>query len=142
MRGVRAGLAVAGVVDDQHTLLVRGGRRVGQQQRQPALVDLLMVPGRLGQEELQALHGCVLGTGDRLGASQRGQGLVALARQQQALQIGAEAAALGQGAKQGVELGGVVLQQARCGRAGQSFGHRDHLDGDVARQPRVPRKPA
>ena len=132
MGGVAAGLGVAGVVDDQHALVVGAGCRVGQQQLQAVLVDLLVVPGRLGEEPLQALHGPMLGTDQRLGAGQRGQGLVAVAGQQQALQVGAQAAALRQRAKQRVELGGVVLQGAGRGRAGQPFGHRDHLTSDGA----------
>src|SRR5215204_2312155 len=71
-------------------------------------------------------------TDQRLGAGQRGQGRVAVAGQQQALQVGAQAAALRQRAKQRVELGGVVLQGAGGGRAGQPFGHRDHLTSDGA----------
>jgi len=38
----------------------------------------------------------VLGPADRLGAGQPGQGLVAVARQQQPVQVVAQAAALGQ----------------------------------------------
>jgi hypothetical protein len=60
------------------------------------------------------LHGAVLGADDWFGAGQRGQGLVAVAGQQQALQTGTEAAALRQRAEQGVELGGVVLEWAGC----------------------------
>jgi hypothetical protein len=54
------------------------------------------------------LHGRVVGANDGFGAGQAGQGLVAVAGQQQALQVGAQAAALGQPGEQGVELGGVV----------------------------------
>jgi hypothetical protein len=43
---------------------------------------------------LQPLDLTVLGTGDRLGPGQPSQGLVAIAWQQQALQVVAEAAAL------------------------------------------------
>src|SRR5829696_7150202 len=112
--------------------VVGAGCRVGQQQLQAVLVDLLVVPGRLRQEPLQALHGPMLGTDQRLGAGQGGQGLVAVAGQQQALQVGAQAAALRERTKQRVELGGVVLQGAGGGRAGQPFGHRDHLTSDGA----------
>jgi hypothetical protein len=55
---------------------------------------------------------------DGLGAGQGGQGLVAIPRQQQALQVPAEVAPLGQRRPQRVELGGVPLQRAGRGRAG------------------------
>jgi hypothetical protein len=69
----------------------------------------------------------MLRTDDRLRAGQRGQGLVAVAGQQQALQVGAQAAALRQPGEQGVELGGVVLQGAGGGWAGKALGHRGTL---------------
>jgi hypothetical protein len=84
------------------------------------------------------LHGAVLGTDDRLGAGQRGERLVAVSWQQQALQVGAEAAPLREPGEQGVELGGVVLERARGWWAGQALAHRDHLSSDVAPQPIVP----
>src|SRR6266545_2685907 len=62
--------------------------------------------------------------GDRLGVGQGGQGLVAIAGQQQALQVVAQAAPLGQRAPQRVEPGGVVLQGAGGGWAGKALGHR------------------
>jgi hypothetical protein len=74
----------------------------------------------------------MLGTDQGLGAGQGGQGLVAVPRQQQALPVGTQAAALRERVKQRVELGGVVLQWAGRGRAGQPFGHRDHLTSDGA----------
>jgi hypothetical protein len=80
----------------------------------------------------------MLRTDDRLRASQRGHGLVAVTGQQQPLQLGAQTAALRQPREQGVQLGGVVLQRAGCGWAGQPVGHDDHLTSDVARQPIVP----
>jgi hypothetical protein len=124
MGGVAAVLAVAAVVDHQHPLAVGAGGRVGHEQLQPPLVDLLVVPGGLRHEERQALQGSMLGAEDRFGAGQGGQGLVAVAWQQQALQVGAQAAALRQRAKQRIELGGVVLQRAGGGWAGQALGHR------------------
>jgi hypothetical protein len=66
----------------------------------------------------------MLGAGDRLGVGQRGQGLVAVAGQQQALQVVAQAAALRQARKQRVEVLGVVLQRAGSGWAGAAGGHR------------------
>jgi hypothetical protein len=68
---------------------------------------------------LQPLDLAVLGTGDRLGVGQGGQGLVAVAGRQQALQVVTEPAALSHACKQRVELGGVVLQRAGRGRAGR-----------------------
>jgi hypothetical protein len=116
--GVAAVFSVAAVVDDQHPLVVGAGRRVVHQQLQPPLVELLVIPGRLRQEELQALHGRMLRADHGFGAGQAGQGLVAVAGQQ-ALQVGAQAAALGERAKQRVKLGGVVLQRARAGGQGR-----------------------
>src|SRR6266536_713429 len=84
----------------------------------------VVVPGRLRQEELQALHGPLLRADHRFGAHQTGQGLVAVAWQQQALQVGAQAAALRQPGEQRVELGGVALQGTGGGWAGQALGHR------------------
>jgi hypothetical protein len=68
------------------TLLMGGAVRVGLEQRNPLLVNRLVVPGRLGQEPLQPLDLAMLGTGGRLGVGQGGQGLVAISRQQQPLQ--------------------------------------------------------
>jgi hypothetical protein len=87
---------------------MRDGGRILAQQSHPPVVDLLVVPGRLRQEPLQPLDLVVLGASDRLGPGQPGQGLVAVAGQQQALQVVAEAAALGQAREQGVEPLGVL----------------------------------
>jgi hypothetical protein len=73
---------------------------------------------------LQPLDFAVLGTGDRLGAGQPGQRLVAVARKQQALQVVAEAATLRQAGELDVEPLGVGLQWARRGWARTSSGHR------------------
>jgi hypothetical protein len=115
MRGGAAVLAVAGVIDHQHPLGVRRGDRVGLQQRDPPLVDRLVVPGRLRQEPLQPLDLAMLGAGDRLGVGQGGQGLVAITRQQQALQVVAQTPALRHACQQRVKLLGVVLQRAGRG---------------------------
>ena len=96
MGGGGAVLAVAGVVQHQRTPVMRSGRRVLPQQLHAPLVDLVVVPGRLREEPLQPLDLTVLGTRNRFGAGQPGQGLVAVAGQQQALQVVAQAAALGQ----------------------------------------------
>jgi hypothetical protein len=64
MRRLPAVLAVAAVIDHQHPAAMRRGRRVRQQQLQPARVDPLRVPARLRQEELQPLHHRMPGTRD------------------------------------------------------------------------------
>src|SRR5215207_8932756 len=69
----------------------------------------------------------MLGTGDRLGPGQPGQGLVAIPWQQQALQIVTQAAALGQAREQGVEALGVVLKWTGRGRARTAGAHRRSL---------------
>src|SRR6266545_8107887 len=112
--------------------VVRRGGRVGLQQLDPALVDPLVVPGRLRHKPLQALDGRVLGANDGLGADQRGHRLVAVARQQQPLQVGPQAAALREPGEQGVELGGVVLQRTGGWWAGKALGHCAHLRAQAA----------
>jgi hypothetical protein len=67
VRGRAAVFAVAGVIDHQHPLGVRHGCRIRAQQLDPALVDRLVIPGRLRQEPLQPLDLAVLGAADRLG---------------------------------------------------------------------------
>jgi hypothetical protein len=93
-RGRAAVLAVAGVVDHQHPLGVRRGRRIRAQQLDAALVDRPGDPRSTPTKPLQPLDLAMLGAGDRLGAGQGGQGLVAVAGQQQALQVVAQTAAL------------------------------------------------
>jgi hypothetical protein len=44
VRGRRAVLAVPAVIDHQHTRVVRGGRRIREQQFQPAVIDPLGIP--------------------------------------------------------------------------------------------------
>jgi hypothetical protein len=66
------------------------------------VVDLLVIPGRLREEPLQPLDLAVLGTDDRLGPGQPGQRLVAITRQQQALQIVTQATPLRQAREQGI----------------------------------------
>src|SRR5215218_2297030 len=124
MGGGGAVLAVPGVVDHQHAPLTWGGGRVFPQQLDAALVELLVVPSRFREEPLQPLDLTVLSASDRLGAGQPGQGLVAIPREQQALQVVTEAAALGQAAKQAIKRGGVVLQRARRGWTRTAAGHR------------------
>jgi hypothetical protein len=125
VRGGGAVLAVPGVVDDQHALVVRGGGGVGQQQFDAPVVDPLVLPGGLGQEELQPLDGRVLGTGHRFGVSQAGQRLVPVSRRQQSGEVLAEAAPLGQRDQKVIEAGRVLLQRTRCGRARPAFGHQE-----------------
>jgi hypothetical protein len=94
--GGGAVLAVTGVVNHQRAGIVRGGGRVLAQQSHPPLVNHLVIPGRFREEPLQPLDLTVLRTHHRFGAGQPGQGLVAIPWQQQALQVVAETAALGQ----------------------------------------------
>jgi len=83
----------------------------------------LMVSGRFRQERLQPLDLTVLGAGDRLGVGQGGQGLVAVAWQQQALHVVVQTTALGHACQHRVELGGVGLQRAGCGWTGAAGGY-------------------
>ena len=124
MGGRGAVLAVASVIEHQHTRIVRGGGRVLAQHPHAPLVDLLVIPGRLRQEPLQPLDLMVLRPSDRLGPGQPGQGLVAIARQQQALQVVAEAATPSQAREHRIEPLGVVLERAGCWRVWAATGHR------------------
>ena len=98
-------------------------RPVGAQLLDPPRVERLGLPGRLGEEPLQALRRRGLRPEVRLGPRQPGQRLVALARQEQPVQIVAEGATLGQAREAVVELPDVGLQRDRCGRTGYSAGH-------------------
>ena len=71
-------LAVAGLVDDESTLLVGSRPRVFEQKLDPALVNGLSIPRRLGEELLQALGLLALRSYDGLGVGEGGEGLVAL----------------------------------------------------------------
>lgn len=131
VRGRLAVLAVARVVDHQHPAWVRGGRGIGQQQFQSAGVDLLVVPGQLGQEELQPLYRGALGPDDGFGAGQAGQGLVPVPRQQQSREVLAEPAALCQRREQVIEARGVGFQSARSGRTRQTASHHKPPGGEA-----------
>jgi hypothetical protein len=111
VRGLGPVLAVAGVVQDQHPVGVGPGGGVRQQPRQAPRVDRRPVPGGLREEVLQLLGGRVLRPDHRLRPGQRRQGLVPVAGQQEALQVGPEGAALGQRPEAGVEAAGVGLQR-------------------------------
>jgi len=123
--GVLAPLAVAMLVYDQHTLPVRRGCRVLEQELEAAPVELLLIPAGLREEPLQALGLLSLRPGHRLGVGQGSEGLVALGRQQQSLKVTPKAFALGASAQQIVEAESVVLQGAWGGGHGQPSGHGD-----------------
>ena len=144
VRGGSAVLAVSGVVDDQYPLIVWGGGRIGAHQVQAPVVDLLVVPGGLRQEELQSLHGRVLRAGHRLGASQAGQRLGAVARRRQSSEVLAQTAPLGERDQQVIEASRVLLQRARGGRTGTSLSHRssqEMVSPSALRAPRGAVKP-
>jgi hypothetical protein len=105
-------LAVAGLVDDQHAALVRRDLRVRPGQFQAAGINGLGVPHRLREEGLQALDGRLLRLDDGLGPRQRGQGLVAIPRQEESREVVAEAAPLGGMGEEVIEARGVLFQRA------------------------------
>jgi hypothetical protein len=76
MRGLRAVLTVPRIVDHHHPAAMRGGRRIGEQQTQPAAIDLFRIPPGFGEDELQPLHRPMLRPEGQLGLGQRGQRLV------------------------------------------------------------------
>src|SRR4030095_2975758 len=123
MGGLAPGLAVAGVVDHQHPLLVGSGGGLVQQQVEPTRVHCIGVPGRLRKEKLQALHRGRLGPDDGLRPNQRGESLIPIPRQEEPLQILAKTAPLGQGLEQLVKMGRVLLQRPRSRRTGDSVCH-------------------
>jgi hypothetical protein len=87
VRGGRAVLAVPRVVEQEHPAAVRDGGRVRQQQLQSAVVDPLVVPPGLGQEEVQALHRRMLRPDHRLRPGQSRQRLVPIPRREQPDQV-------------------------------------------------------
>jgi hypothetical protein len=101
---------------------VRCGVRVLAQQLHPLAVDLLVVPGQLGQEPLQLLDLTVVVAGGRLGAGEPGQRLVAVAGQQQPYRRASRGA--GARLRNRRQLGRVVLERARRGWAVTAAGHR------------------
>ncbi len=123
VRGLHPVFAVPAVVDHQHPATVRRGRRVTQQQLQPAGIHLVGVPPRFRQEELQPLHRRVLRPGHRLGAGERGQRLVPVPRRQQPGQVLPEPPPLRQPAEQVIKPGRILLQRARRRRTGPMSGH-------------------
>ena len=127
MRGLGAVFAVPGLINDQHALRGRLGRRIGEEHGQPLLGDGRDVPGRLGEEELQRLNGSGLGLAVRFRAGHGRDRLVAIAGQQQPLQIFPKAPPLGHIAEEGVKERGVTLQRPGGGRSGDTFGHFEHL---------------
>ena len=94
MGGRAAVLAVAGVVDHQHAPVVGAVAGSWHSSRTRRSLTTSGSQADSGQEPLQPLDLAVLRTGDRLGAGQRGQGLVAVPRLQQAPQVVTEPAAL------------------------------------------------
>jgi hypothetical protein len=67
------------LVDDQNAFVVGDGIRLFEQEEfEPALVDLLLIPPRFREEPLQALRFFALRSYGRLGVGKSGQSLVAL----------------------------------------------------------------
>ena len=64
----KAILAVANVVNDEHTIGIAGRKRILAQQLQRAGGHGVGIPRRFGQEELQLLHSRRLHLDQRLGA--------------------------------------------------------------------------
>src|SRR5205823_12102435 len=123
MRGLGPGLAIAGVIEHQHALLMGGRGPVAKEEIEPTRVHRVGVPGGLRQEELQTLYGRCLGPDDGLRADQGREGLMPLAGHEQPRQVLAEAAPLRQTIEQVVEVGRVVLQWPRGGWTGDPVRH-------------------
>lgn len=123
VRGRGAVLAVPGVVDHNDPAVVRSRRRLLAQQFAPPVVDLLGLPGRLGQEELQPLYPRHSRTGHRLRPCQASDRLVPLPRRQQPGQILTKPPPLGQAEEEVVEPSRVVLQRSRRRRTRTASSH-------------------
>jgi len=78
VRRLVAPFAVAVLVDDQDALRRGSGQGISPQQGHAPLGHGIGIPGRLGEEPLQALGGRLLGADHRFGVGQGGQRLVAL----------------------------------------------------------------
>lgn len=114
---IGAVLAVASVIDDENAVLVWRCGSLAHQQFQATRVHRLGIPGRFREEKLQG-PGWRLCADYRLRAHQGGECLVAIARQEQSFQVGAEATPLGDIPKEMVKLESIVFQRARCRRTG------------------------
>ena len=134
VRGLHAVLAVPAVIDHQHPAAVRRSRRIRPQQLQPPRIDLLRIPPRLRQEELQPLHRSMARPGHRLSPGQRGQRLVPVPRSQQPGQVLPEPPPLRQRAEQIVKPGRIPLQRPRRHRTRPTFGHH-RLPGTAHHHP-------
>jgi hypothetical protein len=121
--GRLAVLSVSGLIDYEHTLLVRCHAGVLPEHPHSTRVHILRFPGRFGEEKLQLLRRSALGSHDRLHAGQGGKRLVAVPGQQQPLQILAEASSLGEGSEQVIEAVCIIFQRTGSRRAGQTFAH-------------------
>jgi hypothetical protein len=110
---VRPILAIPRLIEDQRSCGMRLCQRRGPQQLDLARRHRLRLPRRLAQEELQLLDWRGLRLRDRLRPNERGQRLVAIARQEQASQVLAEASALDVGVEQVVEGVGILLERQR-----------------------------
>lgn len=111
VRRLRAPLAIAGLVDGQHTGRVGGRLLFRKEQFQSPLVDLVGIPGRLAKKPLQLLGLRLRRASDRLGVGQRRERLVALRRQKESFEVAAEGFALAAALEQVIEGDGEVLQR-------------------------------
>jgi hypothetical protein len=111
------------LVYNQHAFIIGGGRRIFEQEFETALISLSRLPPGLRKEPLQAPRFPSLRSGHGLGVSKRGQGLVALRREQKPLQVTPKAVALGASAEEIIEASGIPFQRTGSGLYGQSSGH-------------------
>ncbi len=123
VRGRRAVLAVPGVVDHDDPTVMRSRRRLLSQELEPPVVDLIGLPGGLGQEELQPLHPRHPRTRRRLRPRQAGDRLVPVPWRQQSGQVLTKPPPLGQAEEEVVEPGRVLLQRPRRGRTRTASSH-------------------
>lgn len=94
-----------------------------RQQFKPPVVDLLGLPGGLGQKERQPLHPRPPRAGDGLRPGQAGDRLVPLPRRQQPGQILTTTPPLSQAEEEIVEPGRALLQRPRHRRTRTTSGH-------------------
>lgn len=94
MRRLRAPLPVSGLIYYQHARPVWPGGWIRKKHLEPLGANLLHIPTGLGEKVLEALHRCPLRTNDRLCTGKRGKRLIALAREEQPLEVAPEAVTL------------------------------------------------
>jgi hypothetical protein len=124
MRGGRAVLPIAGVVEHEHAAAMGCRGRLALQQRKAPGVERLRAPVGLREEVLQALDLGALRLHHRFRAGQSRERLVAIPRGEQPAQVAPKAAALAERTEEPVKLRRERLERSRCRRTRLTGSHR------------------